>query len=157
MSAPFILALLLIVAAVALLVGWIMPLYLRNRRAVLKLHSRQMDDVNVVQKKRLDLLETRNRSRVLEDTVKNGASAVELMHRTLTSATFGLIDRFTSDEEFRENARKARETHDQTTEKLYKTFYTTNKAVHLLADSFLTRRTENKIRRRYERKKNSEE
>lgn len=127
-----------------------------TRRQVLALRSRAIARQSRIQRKRLDLLETRNRNKVLEDTVKSGTAAVEKMHRTLTNATFGLIDRFSSDDEFRESARKARETHDQTSDKIYKTLHTTNKAVHLLADTLLTKRTENRIRRRYSRRRDEE-
>lgn len=127
-----------------------------TRRQVSALRSRAIARQSRIQRKRLDLLETRNRNKVLEDTVKSGTAAVEKMHRTLTNATFGLIDRFSSDDEFRESARKARETHDQTSDKIYKTLHTTNKAVHLLADTLLTKRTENRIRRRYSRRRDEE-
>jgi biopolymer transport protein ExbB/TolQ len=143
--------LLLVIASGTLLFKTIRQYRLTNRQ-VIALRSRALRRQSKIQKKRLDLLETRNRNKVLEDTVKSGTAAVEKMHRTLTNATFGLIDRFSSDDEFRENARKARETHDQTSDKIYKTLHTTNKAVHLLADTLLTRRTESRIRRRYSRR-----
>lgn len=143
--------LLLVIASGTLLFKTIRQYRLTNRQ-VIALRSRALRRQSKIQKKRLDLLETRNRNKVLEDTVKSGTAAVEKMHRTLTNATFGLIDRFSSDDEFRENARKARETHDQTSDKIYKTLHTTNKAVHLLADTLLTKRTESRIRRRYSRR-----
>ncbi len=143
--------LLLVIASGTLLFKTIQQYRLTNRQ-VIALRSRALARQSKIQKKRLDLLETRNRNKVLEDTVKSGTAAVEKMHRTLTNATFGLIDRFSSDDEFRENARRARETHDQTSDKIYKTLHTTNKAVHLLADTLLTKRTESRIRRRYSRR-----
>jgi len=143
--------LLLVIASGTLLFKTIQQYRLTNRQ-VIALRSRALARQSKIQKKRLDLLETRNRNKVLEDTVKSGTAAVEKMHRTLTNATFGLIDRFSSDDEFRENARRARETHDQTSDKIYKTLHTTNKAVHLLADTLLTKHTESRIRRRYSRR-----
>jgi hypothetical protein len=143
---------LLMVAASGVLLGKTVQHYRLANRQVIALRSRALARQSKIQRKRLDLLETRNRNKVLEDTVKSGTAAVEKMHRTLTNATFGLIDRFSNDDEFRENARRARETHDQTSEKIYKTLHTTNKAVHLLADTLLTKRTESRIRRRYSRR-----
>ncbi|MDY6797294.1 MAG: hypothetical protein SVX28_00885 [Pseudomonadota bacterium] len=147
--------LLLVAASGTLLVKTIRHYHAANRR-VIALRSRALAQQSEIQEKRLDLLETRNRSKVLEDTVSNGAAAVEKMHRTLTNATFGLIDRFSSDDKFRESARKARETHDQASDKIYKALHTTNKAAHLLADTLLTKRTENRIRRGHSRRKDQD-
>ena len=77
----------------------------RNTRTLRLLHSQRISANSHIQKTRMDLMETRNRARLLEDTVKNGTSAVEKVHKVITTTTFSLIDRFSTNEEFRENAR----------------------------------------------------
>ncbi len=109
--------------------------YSRNNRDLRILRSQQISAHSHLQKNRMDLMETRNRARLLEETVKNGTSAVEKVHRAITTTTFSLIDHFSTSEELRENARRARESHDQTSDRIYRTVHTTNKALHILADS----------------------
>ena len=108
----------------------------RNTRTLRLLHSQRISANSHIQKTRMDLMETRNRARLLEETVKNGTSAVEKVHKAITTTTFSLIDRFSTNEEFRENARRARETHDQTSDQIYRSVHTTNKVLHILADTF---------------------
>lgn len=107
----------------------------RNTHQLRILTAQQISANSHLQKSRMDLMETRNRARLLEETVKNGTSAVEKVHKAITTTTFSLIDRFSTNEEFRENARRARETHDQTSNQIYRSVHTTNKALHILADT----------------------
>lgn len=124
----------------------------RNTLRVRRLNARHVSANSDVQKRRMDLLEVRNRARLLEDTVKNGTSAVEKVHQAITSTTFSLIDRFSTSEEFRENARRARQTHDQTSQQIYRSVHTTNRALHLLADTLLIGKKEKKLSSRKNRK-----
>lgn len=119
-----------------------------NTRNLRKLRALRVSACSHIQKSRMDLMETRNRARLLEDTVKHGTSAVEKVHRTITTTTFSLIDRFSTNEEFRENARRARESHDQTSEQIYRTVHTTNKALHILADALFIGKKEKKLTER---------
>ncbi|MEE3118679.1 MAG: hypothetical protein VX339_11285 [Pseudomonadota bacterium] len=120
-------------------------LLLAARRDVRALNAHRIATHSAIQKSRMDLLEVRNRARLLEDTVSGGASAVEKVHKAISNTTFGLIDHFSRDEEFRESARKARKTHDQTSETIYKTVRTTNKALHILADTLIIGKAEKRI------------
>jgi len=117
----------------------------RNTRALRIIQSQQISANSHIQKTRMDLMETRNRARLLEETVKNGTSAVEKVHKAITTTTFSLIDRFSSSDEFRENARQARETHDQTSDQIYRSVRTTNKALHVLADTLFFGRKEKQL------------
>ena len=116
-----------------------------SRRYLRILNAHRIAASNAIQKKRMDLLEVRNRAKLLEDTVSGGASAVEKVHKAISNTTFGLIDMFSRDEEFRENARKARQTHDQTSENVYRTVRTTNRALHIIADTLIIGKAEKKI------------
>lgn len=117
----------------------------RNTRTLRLLHSQRISANSHIQKTRMDLMETRNRARLLEETVKNGTSAVEKVHKAITTTTFSLIDRFSTNEEFRENARRARETHDQTSDQIYRSVHTTNKALHILADTLFLGKKEKQL------------
>ncbi len=127
--------------------------HLQNRRALIHLRTAQRSAYHHIQKSRMDLMETRNRARLLEDTVKQGTSAVEKMHQAIAATTFGLIDHFAKNEEFRESAQRAHQTHNHTSRKIYQAAHTTNKALHLLADSVITRRQEKKLTARSRPKK----
>ncbi|MEP1215767.1 MAG: hypothetical protein ABJM11_14545 [Marinobacter sp.] len=117
----------------------------RNTRNLRLLRAHQISAHSHLQKSRMELMETRNRARLLEETIKSGTSAVEKVHKTITTTTFSLIDRFSTSEEFRENARRARESHDQTSDQIYRTLQTTNKALHILADSLFIGKKEKKL------------
>ncbi|MCR8915966.1 hypothetical protein FDP08_02665 [Marinobacter panjinensis] len=136
---------LLATAVTAGLVIFAMRQHARNTRDLRILRAKQISAHNHLQKSRMDLMETRNRARLLEETVKNGTSAVEKVHRTITTTTFSLIDRFSTSEELRENARRARRSHDQTSDRIYRTVHTTNKALHILADSLFIGKKEKKL------------
>ena len=109
------------------------------------LNSHRVAAHSALQKSRMDLLEVRNRARLLEDSVSGGASAVEKVHKAISNTTFGLIDLFSKDEEFRQTARKARATHDQTSQQIYRTVRTTNKALHILADTLIIGKAEKRL------------
>ncbi|RBP20526.1 hypothetical protein DET50_1326 [Marinobacter pelagius] len=107
---------------------------------------------SAVQKRRMDLMEVRNRTKLLEETVSGGTSAVEKVHKTISSTTFGLIDLFSRDEDFRKNALKARTTHDQTSSEIYNAVRTTNRALHILADTLIISKVEKRIISRHTRR-----
>lgn len=116
-----------------------------SRRRLRILNAHRIAAHSAIQKTRMELLEVRNRARLLEDTVSGGASAVEKVHKAISNTTFGLIDLFSRDEEFRKSAQRARHTHDQTSETIYKTVRTTNKALHILADTLIIGKAEKQI------------
>lgn len=116
-----------------------------SRRQLRILNARRIVAQSDIQKRRMELAEVRNRAKLLEDTVAGGTSAVEKVHKAISSTTFGLIDLFSRDEEFRQSARKARETHDQTSKTVYKTVRTTNKALHILADTLFIGKAEKQL------------
>lgn len=142
-------ALLLLTTALILIAARLLALatsiHLRNRKSLIRLRAAQRSALSHIQKSRMDLMETRNRARLLEDTVKQGTSAVEKMHRAIAATTFSLIDHFATDEEFRESAQRARETHNNTSRQIYEAARTTNKALHLLADTLFISRKEKKL------------
>ncbi|PHQ27520.1 hypothetical protein CLH62_00970 [Marinobacter guineae] len=115
------------------------------RRQARILNSHRAAAHSAIQRSRMDLLEVRNRARLLEDSVSSGASAVEKLHKAISNTTFGLIDLFSKDEEFRKTARKARTTHDETSQQIYRTVRTTNKALHILADTLIIGKAEKRI------------
>lgn len=115
------------------------------RREARILNSHRVAAHSAIQKSRMDLLEVRNRAKLLEDSVSGGASAVEKLHKAISNTTFGLIDLFSKDEEFRQTARKARATHDQTSQQIYRTVRTTNKALHILADTLIIGKAEKRL------------
>lgn len=123
-----------------------------NRKFLIRLRAAQRSANSHIQKSRMDLMETRNRARLLEDTVKHGTTAVEKMHQAIATTTFSLIDHFSTDQEFRESAQRARETHNNTSRQIYHAARTTNKALHLLADTLIISRKEKKLTMRTRQK-----
>ncbi|TGN41654.1 hypothetical protein [Marinobacter confluentis] len=152
-------ALLLVSTALILVTARFLALatsiHFQNRKALLGLRAAQRLANSNIQKSRMELMETRNRARLLEDTVKHGTSAVEKMHQAIATTTFSLIDHFSTDQEFRESARRARETHNKTSRQIYQAARTTNKALHLLADSLFISRKEKKLTMRTRLKNSS--
>lgn len=96
--------------------------------------------INSVQKKRMARMETRHRSRLLEDTVQTSTVAVQVVHRSIAETTFKLVDYFPTSDRFRHNTRRIKTTHDTTSKYVYQTVKTTNRAVHALTDMLLTRK-----------------
>ncbi|WP_298447144.1 hypothetical protein [uncultured Marinobacter sp.] len=144
MTAKLALALLLlIIASGALGYGFVQAR--RSRVLMRKLNSYSIAVNSAVQKRRLDLYEVRNRAKLLENTVSGGTSAVEKVHKAIANTTFGLVERLSKDNETRENALKARKTHDQTSKQVYHAVRTTNKAIHLLADSLFITKAEKRV------------
>ena len=127
------------------LLAVVTPMSLRNRKRLIRLRAAQRSANSHIQKGRMDLMETRNRARLLEESVKQGTSTVEKMHRAIATTTFSLIDHFATDEEFRQSAQRARDTHNNTSRQIYQAARTTNKALHLLADTFIISRKEKKL------------
>ena len=117
----------------------------RSRTLIRGLNSRNIAINSAIQKRRMDIYEVRNRARLLEDTVSGGASAVEKMHKLIANTTFSLVDHLSKGDEFRQSARKARETHDQTSKQVYHAVRTTNKAIHILADTLFISKAEKRV------------
>lgn len=144
MTAQLTLALLLlIVASGALGYGFVQAR--RSKALVRKLNSYRIATNSAVQKRRMDLYEVRNRAKLLENTVSSGTTAVEKMHRAIANTTFGLVDRLSKDDETRQNAHKARKTHDHASKQVYHAVRTTNKAIHILADSLFITKVEKQV------------
>lgn len=126
---------------------------LDSRRRLRVVNSHRIAAYSAIQKSRMDLLEVRNRAKLLEETVTGGATAVEKVHKAISSTTFGLIDHFSRDDQFRQTARKARETHDQTSQQIYHGVRTTNRALHILADTLIIGKAEKRIVSRKHKKR----
>ncbi|MBY6032371.1 hypothetical protein KUV59_04270 [Marinobacter daepoensis] len=116
-----------------------------NRRNLRILNAHRIGALSAIQKSRMDLLEVRNRARLLEDTVAGGATAVEKVHRAIANTTFGLIDLFSRDDGFRDSARRVQESHHQKSEQVYKAVRTTNRALHILADTLIISKAEKRM------------
>ncbi|EON92594.1 hypothetical protein MARLIPOL_07574 [Marinobacter lipolyticus SM19] len=126
---------------------------LDSRRRLRVVNSHRIAANSAIQKSRMDLLEVRNRAKLLEETVTGGATAVEKVHKAISSTTFGLIDHFSRDDQFRQTARKARQTHDQTSQQIYHGVRTTNRALHILADTLIISKAEKRIISRKHKKR----
>lgn len=130
-----------LVMAVLALAGVCWRLDRINQRRLRQLGADLAALNNRVRKRQMDLLEFRNKKRLLESTVTTGATAVEAVHRTLSSTAFELIDRFSTSEDLRHSARQVRSTHDRTSRTVYRSLRTTNRTLHALADMMLERRS----------------
>ncbi|QSP93836.1 hypothetical protein LPB19_11575 [Marinobacter salinisoli] len=117
----------------------------RTRKHLRLLLSHQIAAQSAIQKTRLDMLELRNRTRLLEGAVTSGATAVEKVHKAITNTTFGLIDLFSKDEEFKSSARQVKTSHDETSQSFYQTVRTTNRTLRSLADVIIVNKVEKKI------------
>lgn len=125
----------LVVTSVALSVsGW---QFLRAKRALHIISVRQIAIRNAIQKTRMDLREVGDRARLLETTVSGGTTAVEKLHKAISSTTFGLINMFVNDDEVRQSVSVVRKTHDYTSQQIYHSVRITNKALRILADTVI--------------------
>ncbi|SDW65623.1 hypothetical protein [Marinobacter mobilis] len=124
---------LLSLACAGLLGASVLTFY-QNQLAMRRYLAIQARRANDVQKRRMDRLELRNRKTLMEDSVREGTTAVEAIHRTITGVTFDLVDRYSRSEELKAKAKKAREVHDESTRTFYKAVRTTNRALHVVAD-----------------------
>ncbi|MGC8118950.1 hypothetical protein [Marinobacter sp. VGCF2001] len=120
-------------------------LYHTNRRRLRILNSHRIRAVSAIQERRMDVMEVRNRARLLEETVSGGASAVEKVHKAIANTTFGLIDLFSKDDNFKDGARKVQQSHQRKSEQIYKVVRTTNRALHILADTLVIEKAEKRI------------
>ncbi|EMP55430.1 hypothetical protein MSNKSG1_06153 [Marinobacter santoriniensis NKSG1] len=145
------LALFLLLLVPATLLGLGMNELQQSRRQVRRVLSQQIRELSQIQKRRMDLLEVRNRAKVLEGTVTGGASTIEKVHKAISGTTFGLIDLFSRDEGFRKSARRVQETHDRKTTEIYGAVKTTNRALHILADTLIISKAEKRIASRRRR------
>ena len=116
-----------------------------SRKKLRILNASRLQARSQIQQKRMELLEVRNRAKLMEDTVSGGTTAVEKVHKVIANTTFGLIDRFAKDEEFKNTARKVKKTHHEKSEQVYEVVRTTNRAVHILADSLFIGKAEKRI------------
>lgn len=126
-------AALLSLACTGLLVASVVT-FTQNRQAMRRYQAIQARRINDIQKRRMERLELRNRKTLMEDSVREGTTAVEAIHRTITGVTFDLVDRYSRSEELKAKAKKAREVHDESTRTFYKAVRTTNRALHVVAD-----------------------
>lgn len=123
-----------------------------TRSQIRRINARNAARLSTVQRKRLELLEVRNRARLVEGTVSGGTTAIERLHQALAGTTFGLIDLLSSDEQFKASARRAKASHDKTRRDIYGALRTTNRAVHLIADTlFISKAEKRLVGRRKER------
>ena len=116
-----------------------------SRKKLRILNASRLQTHSRIQQKRMELLEVRNRAKLMEDTVSGGTTAVEKVHNVIANTTFGLIDRFAKDEEFKNTARKVKKTHHEKSEQVYQVVRTTNRAVHILVDSLFIGKAEKRI------------
>lgn len=131
--------------ACALAQGYCLRHLQQARRQIRRLNAHRVASNSSIQKERMDIVELRNRAKVLENTVSGGASAVEKAHKAISSTTFGLISLFAPDDSVRQGARKARRSHDAASDQVYKAIHTTNRALHILADTLFIEKAEKKI------------
>lgn len=124
---------LLALASTALLVSSAVISY-RNRSRFRRFNAVLASRVSHIQKRRMERAELRNRKQLMEDTVREGTTAVEAVHRTITGTTFDLVDRYSRSDEIKAKAKKARQVHDDTTRTFYKAVRSTNRALHVFAD-----------------------
>lgn len=129
----------------ALVLGWAWRVADQNRKQLLALNTHRIAALSAIQKSRMELMEVRNRTRLLEDTVSGGTTAVEKVHKAIADTTFTLIDRFSRDPDFKTSARRVRDSHEQTSEQIYKAVRTTNRALHVLADTLIIGKAEKRI------------
>ncbi|HET8848685.1 MAG TPA: hypothetical protein VFM78_02270 [Marinobacter sp.] len=116
-----------------------------NRALIRRLNALRIAELSARQKARMDMLEVRNRAKLLEDTVSGSTSAVEKVHMTIANATFGLIDLFSKDDEFRVRARRVQQRHHQTSTEVYRAVRTTNRALHIIADTLFIGSSEKRM------------
>ena len=143
MSAEWLIVASLLLSGSLLMAGY--QISFENRALFRRLNALRIAEFSVRQKARMDMLEVRNRAKLLEDTVSGGTSAVEKVHKTIANTTFGLIDLFSSDDEFRTQARRVQQRHQQTSTEVYRAVRNTNRALHIIADTLFIGSSEKRM------------
>lgn len=129
--------LLLLVGLNGLVLGWMLRCAHRGERR-LGLLSRALVSVEDAQRKRqFEFIEADNRRKVLQESVETGTGAIELIHRAVTTTTFEVIDRFSSNERLRENNSRAREIHDDASRNVYRSIRIANRQLHAVANAII--------------------
>lgn len=112
----------------------------RNRRQQKRFLARLARTSSAIRKEQADFLELRHKKRLLEDSVDKGATAVEMVHRVITSSTFGMLDRLATSDAFRDNVRQVRTVHDETSRTFYRSLRSTNRTLHALTNLVMASR-----------------
>ncbi|WP_111496175.1 hypothetical protein [Marinobacter bohaiensis] len=106
----------------------------RQERALGRLSRSLVAAESPVKRRRFDWIEADNRRRLLRQSVEEGASAVEVVHRLVTTTTFEAIDRLAPNDVVRQRSQRAREIHDGTSRTVYRSIRVANRHVHALAN-----------------------
>ncbi|WP_148862733.1 hypothetical protein [Marinobacter fonticola] len=129
--------LLLLVALSTATLGWA-GIEMRRQQHRLGLLYRALVIVEDRERKQqFEFIEADNRRKLLQASVENGTSAVEIVHRVVTTTTFGAIDRLSRNERLRENNMRARELHDDATRNMYRSIRIANRQIHALANAII--------------------
>lgn len=95
---------------------------------------------SVIRKQQAEFQEFRHKKKLVEDSVDSGATAVEAVHRLITSSTFGMLDRLATSDSFRDNVKQVRMVHDETSRAFYRSLRSTNKTLHALTNLVVSHR-----------------
>lgn len=99
-----------------------------------RFESRLIARENRANRQTMDAIEAEDRRALLRNSVDTGTSAVEFVHRAISTTTFELIDRFSKSERLRMNSRQARDVHDDASQGVYRSIRVANKHIHALAN-----------------------
>ena len=129
--------LLLLVLVNGVVLGWMLWSTHRSEGR-LGLLCRLLVSVEDPQRKQeFEFIESDNRRKLLRESVDTSTSAIELIHRAVTTTTFEAIDRLSRSERLRENNLRAREIHDDATRNVYRSIRIANRHVHAVANAII--------------------
>lgn len=129
--------LLLLVILEGFALGWMLWRTHRNEHQ-LGLLSRALISVeDPKRKQQFEFIEADNRRKLLQESVETSTSAIELIHRAVTTTTFEAIDRLSRSERLRENNLRAREIHDDASRNVYHSIRIANRHIHAVANAII--------------------
>lgn len=128
-----------VLANIALL-AWILFDVIDSHRQLQRFLASVARTTSTIRKEQADYQELRHKKKLLEDSVNSGATAMETIHRIITSSTFGMLDRLATSDSFRGNVRQVRTVHDETSRTFYRSLRSTNKTLHALTNLVMASR-----------------
>ncbi len=126
--------------ASTLILAWTLTELHHSHRQLRRFLARLAQSSSRIRKEQADYQELRHKKKLLEDSVNSGATAVETIHRIVTSSTFGMLDRLATSDTFRGNVRQIRSVHDETSRTFYRSLRSTNKTLHALTNLVMASR-----------------
>ncbi|MAA66317.1 MAG: hypothetical protein CL581_16295 [Alteromonadaceae bacterium] len=135
---------LLMLAGIIACLGVTGRLVLENEKRLRDVYRRLPRLENRLKRAEFEGNETDEKRALLENTVTGGTFTVEFIHRAISTTTFDVINRLSSNERVRTGSEQARALHDDAAGGVYRSIRVANKQIHSLADIIIQQKRKRK-------------